>query len=33
MIVAAPNKAFEYVRYVHRTASQLRRAATAQLCR
>ena len=29
----APNKAFEYVRYAHRTASQLRRATAAQLCR
>ena len=32
-IAAAPNKVFEYVRYAHRTASQLRRAAAAQLRR
>ena len=30
---AAPNKAFECVRYAHRTASLLRRAAAAQLNR
>ena len=30
---AALNKAFEYVRYAHRTTSPLRYAATAQLCR
>ena len=29
----APNQALECVRYAHRTASRLRRAAAAQLCR
>ena len=32
-VQGSPNKAFECARYAHRTASQLRRATAAQLCR